>query len=171
MKPDKLVFLDIDGVLNSEIFYREKSQSERYKEVGLPLCDIDPRGIKELNKIVQETGAKIVISSTWRKGETIESIQKILDSAGFKGKVIGLTPVLQYKGSSQTVPRGCEIHHWLGKYRDKLELPWNKIVKYVIIDDDSDMLWWQRENMFIVDGYCGLTINSAYKIINFLNRK
>lgn len=37
----KLIFLDIDGVLNHQIFYTTKSQAQRYKEEGHPLCELD----------------------------------------------------------------------------------------------------------------------------------
>jgi len=41
--------------------------------------------------------------------------------------------------------------------------------KYIILDDDSDMLYWQRNNFICIDGGPGLTENVAYKAIRMLN--
>jgi len=163
----KLIFLDIDGVLNHDLFYKEKSQDDRYKEVGYPDCDIDPKKIKLLNKLIKDTGAKVVISSTWkksstwRKGRTVEILQDILDRNGFKGKIIGLTPCLYLE--KNFMPRGIEIYSYL-KDNQKHN------TRYVIFDDDSDMMLWQKDNFFLVDNYCGLTPNIIYKATRFLNK-
>ena len=53
-KHNKIVFLDVDGVLHS-IFARTESQLFRSD------C------LKRLKKIIEQTGAKIVLSSSWRK--------------------------------------------------------------------------------------------------------
>lgn len=34
---------------------------------------------------------------------------------------------------------------------------------YVIFDDDSDMLLWQKDNFIKIDDYCGLTPSAIYK--------
>ena len=41
MKIERIIFLDIDGVLNNELMYIEKSQDQRYKENGYPYCDLN----------------------------------------------------------------------------------------------------------------------------------
>lgn len=164
----KLIFLDIDGVLNYELFYREKSQHQRHTEVG-DLGDLCPKAVENLNDIINKTGAKVVISSTWRLGKSKEYLQDLLGRVGFMGEIIGITPSLRlpYDKYSYTIPRGCEIECWLESQYD-----WHDLahVRYVILDDDSDMLYNQRENYFRVDGYCGLTTNLSYRVINFLNR-
>lgn len=73
---------------------------------------------------------------------------------------------VEYKYS---VPRGCEIKAWLELNKEKLGDKMSK-VKYVILDDDSDMLYWQREHLFLTDAYAGLTKNIAYRVINYLNK-
>lgn len=55
----KLIFLDIDGVLNYEGY-------ERFTRMGTRF--VDPVLIKRLKKIIDRTGAKVVLSSTWRRG-------------------------------------------------------------------------------------------------------
>lgn len=55
----KLIFLDIDGVLNYEGYERLTRSGTRF---------VDPILIKRLKKIIDCTGAKVVLSSTWRRG-------------------------------------------------------------------------------------------------------
>ena len=55
----KLIFLDIDGVLNYEGYERFTRSGTRF---------VDPVLIKRLKKIIDRTGAKVVLSSTWRRG-------------------------------------------------------------------------------------------------------
>lgn len=174
----KIIFLDIDGVLNNQLFYTEIDQATRFKQskedAPLGSCDIDSRCIGLLNHIIDKTGAKVVISSSWRQGKTIEELTYILNYCGFIGEIIGKTPYLQFKSNLEnynySVPRGCEIKAWIETNKDILGSKVLKL-KYVILDDDSDMLYWQRDNYFLVDGYCGITPNLAYRVIRFLNNE
>ena len=153
----KVIFLDIDGVLNHQLFNNgEKS----YK--------IDKKKIELLNELNKKVNVKYVISSTWRKYYDLEELKDIFKSYGFTGDIIDVTPQLSFKNSTSSVPRGCEIQQWITDNKDKLGtniLSWKS---YVILDDDSDMLYWHRNNFFLVDAYCGLTPNLIYKLKNFL---
>ena len=51
---EKYLFLDIDGVLNDQNYFLENRD------------EIDPVRVKRLARIIQQTGAKIILSSTWR---------------------------------------------------------------------------------------------------------
>lgn len=82
---------------------------------------IDPKCVKNLNKICDECDAGIVITSTYRIGKTTRELQKMLSRHGFSGKVIGKTPKTN-KGS------GFEILTWLTKH------PQITYDKYIIID-------------------------------------
>lgn len=70
---NKFIFLDIDGVMNSNLFYSERTQDKRYDEwikdhsqhIAWGACNIDPKAVKRLNKITDATKAKIVVSSSW----------------------------------------------------------------------------------------------------------
>lgn len=55
----KVIFLDIDGVLNSRIYDRQRNWNEQ--------TDIDESRLPLVKQIVDATGAKIVLSSTWRQ--------------------------------------------------------------------------------------------------------
>ncbi len=54
----KVIFLDFDGVLNSERYFRS------FGSAGLAL---DPTCLCFLKEIVETTGAKIVLSTSWRE--------------------------------------------------------------------------------------------------------
>ena len=146
-----IIFLDIDGVLNCQDFYVANNYKERRDEYG----DLFHEPSKELlNKLIDETGAKVVISSTWRMdGLTI--MKEMWKHRGMSGEVIGVTPKLpSILGRSS--PRGLEIDYWLedkGFHRinwsEELQQEYidkSGIENYVIIDDDSDMLYNQKDN-------------------------
>jgi hypothetical protein len=110
-----ICFLDIDGVLNSQSFL--------LKNPGL---EIDPERVQILNKLLEETNASVVISSSWRIGHPIFWLQNALEKVGFKypERIIGAT-------SSETKgQRGDEIELWLRQIH---------VDAFVILDDDDDM--------------------------------
>jgi hypothetical protein len=173
----KLIFLDVDGVLNHEIWYGSTEYAALDKGSEDPLVwektQFSPRSIELLNRLTDETGAKIVISSSWRKGRTLEELIELFRSVGVTGEVIGSTPCLYFEkhpsGYDYSVPRGCEIKAWLeinkGRLGDKMSR-----VRYVIFDDDTDMLWWQRDKFLWVDPHSGLTptlIHRAKRILMY----
>lgn len=185
----KVIFLDIDGVLNHEMWYRRRFQEmDKNSETSRhPYYEFDPQSVAELNRIIELTDAKIVISSTWRLGRTTEQLQEILNSVGFKGEIIGRTPHFIAKGEtiddkpiSYTVPRGCEIDWWLSNEGKFQRINWSTEVQkeylekalvknYVILDDDSDMLYNQREHFVKTSIYSGLSKEIADKCIQILN--
>jgi hypothetical protein len=161
----KIIFLDFDGVLNSQLYYTSGRRDAR--KPGFD-SDIDPQAVGYLNEIIKDTGAKVVVSSSWRHGRSVEELQAILDNNGFIGEVIGKTKDLRCGPDGQYVLRGNEIFCWINEHEDIIGVRRSDYNHYVIIDDDSDMLYWQRNNLFLTDGYCGLTPNMAYRITRFL---
>lgn len=157
---NKFIFLDIDGVLNSEQFYIEKSQYERWKEfkdkldehIAWGVCNIDPKAVKLLNKLVKETGSKIVVSSSWRGDSALQTIFALV---GIIENIYGETPRLKSRY------RGEEIDKWLKERQEPY--------KYVILDDDNDMLDSQRSNFVHTDWKVGLTEENVSKAIRILN--
>lgn len=176
----KIIFLDIDGVLNSQLWYT-KRRNYNHTEISkhYPYYEFDPDAISQLNRIVKETNAKIVISSTWRIGRTIEELQDILNNVGFEGDVIDIT--ISFGGiKGYTIPRGCEIEHWL-ESKNFQRINWSKEVQsdyieksgvsnYIILDDDSDMLYEQREHFIQTTNNTGLDKKIADKAIDTLNK-
>jgi len=134
----KIIFLDIDGVLRTY-----KSDLEWSKKLNEPIYHGANRLFKKelvdnLNEVIYLTGAKIVITSSWRIHLSLEELQKIFKDRGVIGEIIGKTGLGHLKPGSP-IPigdRGLEISDWLDR---------NPVRKYVIIDDQvSDII-----NVFI----------------------
>lgn len=157
---DKFIFLDIDGVLNSEQFYEEKTQKERFEElrkefeddIAYMLANIDLKAVELLNKLTDATKAKIVVTSSWR---ACFDLQDIFNYAGIKEPISGITPYLDSRH------RGREISEWLKDIK--------KPYKYVILDDDNDMLEEQLNNFVQADWREGLTDKDISKAIKILS--
>jgi len=135
----KVIFLDIDGVLNSVnsmVAFRSASAQ-----------NLDSVSVKLLQRLCEVTDAKIVISSTWRMGRDEKYFIDLFKWYGWKNApVIGRTPVEYDKC------RGEEIQMWLVDVKTKVE-------KYLIIDDDSDMLEEQDPYFLHVPGVHGFDIS------------
>ena len=155
----KVIFLDIDGVLNSQFMHQDISD----EIIKTPGGTLSKRCINLTNELIDKTDAKIVISSTWRMDDDIENT--LLD-AGLKADIIGKTPVLRDRFSL----RGNEIHAWIVENEKLIGKPYHDYHSFVILDDDSDMLLWHRENYFQTDPYTGLNPNIVYRAERFLNR-
>jgi Swiss Army Knife RNA repair-like protein len=124
LKASKVIFLDIDGVLVT-LGSIKRGRSGLHAEP-------EPSCVEALNSILDSTGAKIVVSSTWRFGG-IAQIRQILKRWGVRAKVIGLTPNLTRQLGAVWVSstRGDEIRLWLASHPE--------VEKFVILDDDGDM--------------------------------
>jgi hypothetical protein len=174
MKQDFIIFLDIDGVFNCQLFY-EKSIKEAKKELKKAVkskeieelefykSQICPQRIGWFNELCIETEAKIVISSTWRLGHSIDELTAILTYCGATFEIIGRTDNTGYE-------RGTEIAKWL---RDNITpethgCHYFDFYRYAIIDDDSDMLLNQKEHFFQTDSYSGLTPTICHKLKRFI---
>lgn len=176
----KIIFLDFDGVINSEDWFKRRKLLFEIGDIHAqyPFYEIDPDAVKRLNSIIERTGAKVVVSSTWRHGRTVESLTSILNNRGFKGEVIDVTPHLGGV-DGYTVPRGCEIEFWLEKkgFRrinwsiEKLRKAQEKseVKTYVILDDDTDMLYSQSEHFVNTSWKYGITDGDVEKCVNILN--
>lgn len=156
----KVIFLDIDGVLNV--------YPQGHDEYGSTFHD---HFVANLKRIIDATGAKIVISSTWRMSGLL-IMKEMWAKRNLPGKVIGITPNHMMKTGS-TLQRGKEIDEFMSTYN-------NHITNYVILDDDTDMEPHQMNNFVktsgnndhedCVDIGYGLTRKCAELAIAILNR-
>jgi hypothetical protein len=117
----KVVFLDFDGVLNSLAYLQVAPRQ---------LGDLDPVAVARLDRLVARSGAKVVVSSTWRLRYSLAELRGKLAENGFTGEVLDCTPELP----AGAVPAWClfprcdEIRAWLAM------LP-QAPARFVILDD------------------------------------
>ncbi len=155
----KVIFLDFDGVIST------------YKSGW----NLDSDKMNLVKKIVDETGAKIVISSSWRQNTLEDTLELVTGASGhYKGTpllvsdvVIGITKRMfsrSYNGEARDmgVPRGVEIAEYLTEHSD--------ITNYVILDDDSDMLLEQKDHFIQTDSYLGINEDDVEQAIKILNK-
>lgn len=165
----KIIFLDFDGVLNSaqsaQFWHSRRDQTQwennMYRDwpgtlreyIAMEFCPISLGNVEELVKRVP--GVKIVVSSTWRLGETPETLKKILSPSKIVGDaIIDVTPAFR------DAERGEEIKAWLDKHPE--------VTNYVIIDDDDDMLESQKNNFVNTDNYLGFMFHDMIKACKIL---
>lgn len=121
----KVVFLDIDGVLNHHQWLENLSPVLEMSNDQWWVEMIDPSLVVHLNSLLHQTGAKVVVSSTWRRHFNPEGMQRILTQVGFKGEVIDCTT----KDTMEC--RGLQISKWVQEHPE--------VTSFVILDDRSDM--------------------------------
>ena len=134
----KVIFLDIDGVLNGYNLWTDLGWRIacflHIKELYRKLTDVSgvhERKVKRLAKIVHKTGAKVVMSSSWRGyfwkvpyDEKTGNQKKLADLLNkYNIEVIDITP------KSPDGRRDKEILTWLSRHEDEVE-------NYVILDDE-----------------------------------
>jgi hypothetical protein len=148
---EPVIFLDIDGVLN-KLGTKERCTNG--------CVGISPDLCANLNRILEETGAKIVISSTWRHSPT--ALEYLWDKMGktARQRCIGKTPNLDYEENGIWIghTRGQEIRAWLESHPT--------VKNFVIIDDDGDMDG--LHNHIQTDNWNGLTNDLADEAIRQL---
>lgn len=89
---NKYLFLDVDGVLNSDEWYHE----EWNKDHVYPQGDFDPKCVDIINDIVSKTDCKVIVSSSWR---TDSNLQSVFDKAGLKFQIYSTTPFRDHRGN------------------------------------------------------------------------
>jgi hypothetical protein len=148
----KVLFLDIDGVLNttSTLWKLRTDGSE----------DIGSKHLIHLSRIVHKTGCKIVLSTSWRHFEPhIDTIKRRLLTAGIPNEVIiSKTPDMWDD------PRGHEITAWLKDHPE--------VTKFAVVDDDEDAgVLDDTSNFFKTSATHGLTSEIADGIISHLKEE
>ena len=144
----RYLFLDVDGVCNHDDWYYQNRIIDKNYKCG----DFDPKVIELLNQL-QDLDVKVVISSSWG-----DMADKPLIDIGLKLPIIGHTEHFY----NEWTCRGNEISKWI--YDNHIYEHIDDRYKYVIFDDDKDMLMEQSDNFIWVDSRHGLTqehINKA----------
>ena len=162
----KIIFLDIDGVLNHERYYVERQTKIINKEwkIPHPYGEIDPNCVKLLADLSKEYDIKTVVSSTWRLGRSVEELNEILNYH-HKGIMV-IDKTMSSHGDGWV--RGNEILAWIDKNIEGFK---TEYTDYVILDDDSDMLLWQKDNFIKIDRFVGVTPQTIFQIKKILQIK
>lgn len=116
---NKLIFLDIDGVLNNDELLRR----------NIYLCS---NKVSLLHQFCEQHDIKIVISSSWREIYSFDNLKLMLFKEGFMNtdRIIDVTPIgKEFFDDDETryIFRGYEIEKWLSNQ----DIQYN----YVILDD------------------------------------
>ena len=122
----KVIFLDVDGVLNSSR-YIEKCWKKTRNTFFCHQVPFDVKCVKRIAKLVKKTDALVVLSSTWRLDKvSYEIVAARLFEYGVS--ITGTTPYL-------SADRGEEIAAWLKQNKDIAGPSLNDVL---IIDDDIE---------------------------------
>lgn len=156
----KYIFLDFDGVLNTE-----KHQAF-LRSNGLNTCDqygpiFDPDAVEYLSDILSRVpDAKIVIISSW-KFEGEDRMFQLWKDRNLPGELLGITPTMipmcmddLYAG------KGREIKSWLANHPTS---------NYVILDDVPDFLSEQMSHYIEINPIVGITPEVVDAAVNTLN--
>ena len=147
----KIIFLDIDGVLNSRRFFANN------KAILPPSAQIDPQSVKQLNQITDATGAIIVVSSTWRYAymHNLSGLRDFLSGHGVTGKVLDITPI-------NNDSRAQQIESWLDSTQ--------RDIKSFVVLDDEDLGGKQLDKFLVLttkqEGLMPTDVQKAIKILN-----
>ena len=154
----KVIFLDIDGVLNA---------SGTKAKAPSGCTGIEKALLKKLRKIIEATGARVVLTSTW-KSEIDKHIRQVtpdgkymLNKFFYEGKFLIYDKTPDAKSS---LHRGREINDWLGLHED--------VEEFVILDDiyfDDFDTFYLTDRFVHTDTTVGLTdedVDTAIKILN-----
>ena len=146
----KILFLDIDGVLNSR---RSCVAFGRFplnpNPQDKPLLDLVALGL--IKKIASAKDVRVVLSSTWRLFAKIDVMSEFL---GF--------PIYRYTPTLLLGCRGDEIDVWLKANP-------SNITHYAIVDDDPDMLEHQMANFVNTSFNEGLSYKNYVRLCQLLD--
>lgn len=147
----KVLFLDIDGVLNTDRqqWHCQMNCITPIDEFGY---EFDHKAVDNLATILEETGAEIVISSSW-KFLGLQTLQKMWEDRKLPGTILDITP----DGKS----KGWEIDEWLMECESQVN-------RYAIIDDENDILPKQLNRFVQTNSQFGITCKDAERVITIL---
>jgi hypothetical protein len=178
----KVVFLDIDGVLDTiqgDCYHMLKGehQSQTYKEDMFEHLDyrrdnrpfdLDqyrskdwcPVAVSNLTWLLRsDPEIKIVVSSTWRSRYSNDNIRWLfVHYPEIFNRVIGRTKKL-FEESGSSARRGIEIQEWLDRHRH--------VRQFCIIDDDADMEHLMKY-LVQTDGHHGMQFTDIDKALEIM---
>lgn len=177
----KVIFLDIDGVLNNPKSgfggFVHGNQIEYYHEQ----IKWDQDCVDQLRMLCKDTGAKIVVSSYWRKDFDEIDFWKMFGIYGWRDAIIiDRTKELDavsgpYDRYVSASPRAVEVCEWLERNQDRVE-------SFVVLDDMSEINFYQLskydqlgtyevigDRYIRTDENVGFTVEDAKRALEQLN--
>ena len=157
---ERYIFLDIDGVLNTERSYRS------FVTAGQPWRDdcgpfFDQESVNNLRHIIETTGADVVITSTWKlKG--LDAMHRLWTLRDMPGILLDVTP--ETTSNDYYCSRGMEILKWLAQNAPEDSDGY----RYVIIDDCQFILPEQKPYLVKTNSAVGITQEDAERAIALL---
>lgn len=154
----KVIFLDVDGVLNGFSTTKETTPAG--------YLFVEDKLVARLQKIIESTGAQVVLSSSWRleakeftgkevDGEDLTLLKEKLDEFGIS--IIGMT-------CNRGAYRGWQIRRYLKEHPE--------IDKWIVLDDMPPYEFEGHINTrYVIHTFCDEGINDleveyAIKLLN-----
>ena len=172
----KVIFLDIDGVLNTAETF--ETLYKRYGSAVVSNIEVDGFRLEYLKRIIDQTGAKLVLTSTFRhyfKKENDKIVPTCLRGKNLYVKFLGYDVELYDTIPMNNNSREEQIQEWLSS-RDDVD-------NFVIIDDDPNLFYELKDKLIQTskirrnsllmnfgDSF-GLCEKHIYEIVNSLNTK
>lgn len=178
----KLIFLDFDGVMNSDKYFsspsfKEETKGMSWEEIMLIAhhTHLDRAAILLVNQLVDRasaclaenglnTSVSVIVSSTWRQHYSIDELNEMLVNRGATFTITGATPVHRsYLGwGMANAIRGHEIQDYL----DEIHVP----VQFVILDD-IDNMEHLSDHLVLTDEGEGITQADIEKALQILSEE
>jgi hypothetical protein len=170
MRERKLIFLDIDGVMNSDAWrgdleeaqVRHSKMSSREISIEDNPCASHIAVLNELSKQIDDL--EIVISSSWRSEMSWLGWNRFFATIGCEIPVTGVTGFSKGR-------RGTEVLKYL---IDEMSVDSEDsyVFSFVVLDDDFDPDWSiVRDSWVLVDSKAGLIPEDADRISRVLSKK
>ncbi len=162
-----VLFLDVDGVANKHVAHPNG------------YCGMEWENVQNLNRVIAESGCRIVVSSAWRYNVhsgamTLDGLVNLFLTHGlnvYGNVVVGIT---RRDTSPEVTDRGAQIAEYVAEHR---------IERYAVVDDggykdlpNGKKAWTDlgilehHHPAVITDGTVGLTIGDAVRLIQMLSR-
>lgn len=168
-----IIFLDIDGVLNTESHLNALSDYAGYSTLTLlekRTFHFSTKALQQLNSLIRETQSKIVISSTWRKNtKNLIAMHRVFSMYNLDLHIIDYTPnsVIDLAKNRFQSTRCWEIHIWLQNNKQY------KIDSFVILDDvdiihNDEKIMYLQKHFVKINPELGLNedaVQAAKKIL------
>lgn len=171
----KVIFVDIDGPLAWGTLNEDKVQINSELKLPYPWvkeeCDA-------LTQIINSTGAKVVISSDWKKHYSLQELGQIFEFYGIPNVIIDKTSTRKAKLSSISEwDRAIQIMDWVREHNTEIKswiaLDDIPVAKY-FGDQTEEYPYITKENHIWLDGECSQPdarlCQNVKKIIEFLNK-